>query len=170
MVRQAHALLFVNKRISWGVLSVERFVIGFQVERKTTVETLRSAPLYRRFSLAQRSLGLRPRLRHYAPPWSVNGRGAPSRVVASVHAGRTIVLDNCTQNADADWIDQFKNSKYNGPELFGDVPGSTRYKHEKRIDSLGSIRMRDGEVIKIGSGFKDLKTESKSSSSSLLQR
>ena len=30
---------------------VERFVIGFQVERKTTLETLRSAPLYRRFSL-----------------------------------------------------------------------------------------------------------------------
>ena len=72
---------FVNKRISWSVLSVERFVIGFQVERKRTLETLRSAPLYRRISLAIRSLGLRPRLRHYAPPWSVNGRGASSRVV-----------------------------------------------------------------------------------------
>ena len=72
---------FVNKRVSWSVLMVERFVIGFQVERKRTLETLRSAPLYRRISLAIRSLGLRPRLRHYAPPWSVNGRGASSRVV-----------------------------------------------------------------------------------------
>ena len=87
-------------------------------------------------------------------------------IVASVHAGRTIILENCTQNKDADWIDRFKNSKYNGPDLFGDVPGSTRYKHEQRFDSLGSIRLRDGDVMKIGSGFKDLKTKSKSSSSS----
>ena len=43
-------------------MSGERFVIGFQVERKRTLETLRSAPLYRRISLAIRSLGICPRL------------------------------------------------------------------------------------------------------------
>ena len=83
-------------------------------------------------------------------------------IVASAHAGRSIVLDNCTQHADAGWIDQFKNSKYNGPELFGDVPGSIRHMHEQRFDSWGSIRLRDGDVMRIDSGFKDTKSKSSS--------
>ena len=87
-------------------------------------------------------------------------------MVASVHAGRSLVLDNCVQNDNAKWIQQFKNSKYNGANLFGGMPGSSRATYNRLFDSLGQVRLRDGEVIKTGSSCKDLKTKSKSSSSS----
>ena len=88
-------------------------------------------------------------------------------IVASAHAGRSIVLDNCKQHSDAIWMDQFRNSKYNGPHLFGDIPGSIRLMHERRFDSWGSIRLRgEGDVMRFDSDCKDTKTKSKSSSSS----
>ena len=87
-------------------------------------------------------------------------------MIASVHAGRSQVLDNCVQNDKAKWILQFKNSKYNGPNLFGNLSGSSRAEYNRHLSALGQVRMRDGEVIKTGSSFKDLKTKSKSTSSS----
>ena len=87
-------------------------------------------------------------------------------IIASVHAGRSQVLDNCVQNDKAKWIQQFKNSKYNGPNLFGNLPGSSRAEYNRHFSTVGQVRMRDGEVIKSGSSFKDLKTKSKSTSSS----
>ena len=46
------------------------------------------------------------------------------------------------------------------------MPGSSRATYNRLFDSLGQVRLRDGEVIKTGSSCKDLKTKSKSSSSS----
>ena len=105
----------------------------------------------------------RMKLIHNSLQFSIGYNAAT--MIASVHAGRSQVLDHCTENDKANWIKQYKNSKYNGPHLFGVLPNSSRAKYDKHLDTFGQVRLRDGD-IKTQVNSKDSKTKPKSTGAS----
>ena len=67
-------------------------------------------------------------------------------MIASTHLGRSLVLNHCTEKKEANWKEQFLQSKYNDPHLFGVLPNSARAKFTNHMTTYGQVMVRDGDI------------------------